>query len=230
MKWKIISIVFTSILSIEILIHNVKVEDNNTNTVFNNINRAEEKITTKDNKSEINITYPVTKYTFLNKEIASIINSYQKKFQEELKYITTNNYYTLNISYQKYKYKNYISVILFTEFYTGGAHPNHLIKTINYDTKINKIITIDDLIAKDKNIIDKLSILSREYLSKNKIFNDEIVKEMMLEGTKKKKENFSNFAFTDNGLMILFERYQIAPYYFGDYHIIVPYSKLNLNI
>lgn len=229
MKWKIISIIFASILTIEILIHNIKVDYNNTKTVFNSGSITEEKINNKDSKKEVNITYPVTKYTVLNEEITSIISDYQKEFQEELKYIIPNSYYTLNISYQKYKYKNYISIILFTEFYTGGAHPNHLIKTINYDTKNNKIITIDDLITKDKDIINKLSILSREYLSKNKIFNDEIVKEMMLEGTKKKKENFSNFAFTDNGLMILFERYQIAPYYFGDYHIIIPYSKLNLN-
>ena len=56
------------------------------------------------------------------------------------------------------------------------------------------------------------------------------VKEMLMDGTSPKTDNFKKIALTDEGIIIFFERYQIAPYYFGDYNILISYSKLNLNI
>ena len=51
---------------------------------------------------------------------------------------------------------------------------------------------------------------------------------MILDGTLPKKENFSNFAFTDKGLLVFFNRYQIAPYSFGSFNITIPYSDLDI--
>ena len=51
---------------------------------------------------------------------------------------------------------------------------------------------------------------------------------MILDGTLPKKENFSNFAFTDNGLLVFFNRYQIAPYSYGSFNIIIPYSDFDI--
>ena len=51
---------------------------------------------------------------------------------------------------------------------------------------------------------------------------------MLKEGTLPTTDNFKNILFTDKGLIIYFERYQIAPYYYGDYNIIAPYEDLNI--
>ena len=127
-------------------------------------------------------------------------------------------------------YKDYISLVFYSELFLGGAHPNHYIDTVIYNTKNNSFININDLINIDKNILIKLSNISREELLRNKVLSNSDVKEMLMDGTSPKTDNFKRLALTDEGIIIFFERYQIAPYYFGDYNILIPYSKLNLNI
>ena len=46
---------------------------------------------------------------------------------------------------------------------------------------------------------------------------------MMYEGTKPIKDNFKNFVFTKDGILLLFNYYQVAPYSQGEFQIIVPY-------
>ena len=112
--------------------------------------------------------------------------------------------------------------------FTGGAHPNHFITTINYDTLNNKFINIDSLINLNKNILNDLSKESRNILSSDKKFQINYNKDMMYEGTLPNKENFKNFVLTENGLKILFNYYQIAPYYYGETIINIEYEKLNI--
>ena len=133
-------------------------------------------------------------------------------------------------AYLASKYKDYISLVFYSELFLGGAHPNHYIDTIIYNTKNNSFTNINDLIKIDKNILNKLSDISRGELAKNKVLSSSDVKDMLMDGTSPKTDNFKRFALTDEGIIIFFERYQIAPYYFGDYNILIPYSKLNLNI
>ena len=45
----------------------------------------------------------------------------------------------------------------------------------------------------------------------------------------RKNDNFKNFAFTPNGFTVYFNRYQVAPYSYGSFYIIIPYSELNIN-
>lgn len=203
--------------------------------VFNeNNNITVKEYKDKNENWKINIKYPTTKYDTLNKKIDSVINNYLKDFNSDVKnaleYISQGHTFTLNIDYKIYEYSKYISIVFFTSFYTGGAHPNYLIKTLIFDTKSNQFITINNLIEKNNKIIDKLSNYSRNKLLANPLFKDEIVKKMMLEGTTPSIENFSNLVFTSDGIMIFFERYQIAPYYYGDYHIVIPYQDIDLNI
>ena len=122
--------------------------------------------------------------------------------------------------------KNYIykalKCLLFSFFYSSLYDLYYVL--------YNSFININDLINIDKNILIKLSNISREELLRNKVLSNSDVKEMLMDGTNPKTDNFKRLALTDEGIIIFFERYQIAPYYFGDYNILIPYSKLNLNI
>ena len=80
---------------------------------------------------------PIYEYYKLNKVITENINYYLKD--------NTDNYYFLYIDYKDYEYKEYISIVLYISYFTGGAHPNYEIKTINYNKNTNKFIDIDDL-------------------------------------------------------------------------------------
>ena len=53
---------------------------------------------------------------------------------------------------------------------------------------------------------------------------------MLKDGLKPNDENFDKFVFSNDGLIIFFERYSIAPYFAGEFSILVPYDSINLNI
>ncbi len=220
-------ILLVSIILLSLYIFNYKNYENNKNIYY-----SVSKINTIDDehKNKINIYFPITNYDLLDKEINNIIDTYIKEFKDAINEykIQENLYYTLYINYDEYTYKNYISFVFNIEMFTGGAHPNHFITTINYDTLNNEFINIDSLIDLNKNILNSLSKESRNILSSDKKFQINYNKDMMYEGTLPNKENFKNFVLTENGLKILFNYYQIAPYYYGETIINIKYEKLNI--
>ncbi len=215
-----IKTIFTLLLIINIIFftHIININADKSKT-----NNNEYKISEIRKNYKIQIYYPITEYKKLNNTITKQITSYLKEFKNNIKLsnIPINQYYHLIILYEKYEYKNYISFVFRIEDFTGGAHPNHRIYTIVYDTKENKIINIDDLINKNKNTLEILSEFSRNELKGNKKITDF---SMLYEGTKKEKENFTNFVFSKEGLIIFFPQYQVAPYSQGEFNVIIPYK------
>ncbi len=233
MKTKILYIILTItvLLNIYFTYNHFK----RTPLLATNIDNNTKKVIAIDNEhsNKIKIYYPITNYKNLNQEIEKQINYYIEEFESSLssKDIQPNQYYTLNIDYEQYNYQKYISYVFYIETSTGGAHPNHDIWSITYDTKNQKIITIETLQNNNKNIINELSTYTRENLNKNKkLSENEYISDMLLTGTSPNKNNFENFAFSKNGLIIFFKRYQIAPYSFGNFTVTIPYNKLDLNI
>lgn len=181
----------------------------------------------EEHKSEISVQIPVTPYQKLNSSIYSYLEATILNFKKSIKdYSVQPDFnYTLFIDYEEYFYEDIISIVFFIETYLGGAHPNHEIMTFSYDTVKREFIDIETLEKKDPMILTKLSSFSRKALHQN----PKIVSySMMMEGTKPLKENFSKFAFTNEGLLLYFERYQVAPYSSGDISIIVPYDSISL--
>ncbi len=186
----------------------------------------EKKLDVQDeHQYKMRVYYPTTDYDILNKEIANKMSSYVSNFKKDIEGIEVqpNQYYTLIILYDQYQYQDYISYVFYIEIYNGGAHPNHEIWTITYDTKNGKIVTIDDLITTNSDILNIFSDVSRKQL----ITNPDIVDmAMMMEGTKPIKENFSNFAFSKRGILLFFPQYQVAPYSSGSFVVTVPYQQV----
>lgn len=172
----------------------------------------------------IQIIYPRSCYKDLNNEVLSFIQRVILEFMESAKIpIQENIIYTLDISHDEYTYHDYLTYIFYVSSYTGGAHPNHFIYSIVYDTAANKIIKMDDLVNKEKKLLSILSKESRLILENNpKIVN----KEMLLAGTSPDISNFKTFAFGPTGIMIYFPEYQVAPYSSGQFKIVIPYSVI----
>ena len=179
----------------------------------------------KTDNYEIKINYPLTGYKKLNEEITKIVNKYMKDFKNNLpnKDVTVNMKYTLIIDFKDFYYNDYVSFVFYIEYFTGGAHPNHEIVTINYNKRTNSFIKIENLLEKNKDILDIFSKISRINLINNPGIT---VTSMMYEGTKPIKDNFKNFVFTKDGILLLFNYYQVAPYSQGEFQIIVPYSYI----
>lgn len=212
-KYLIVLIIIINII-FSIYILNVKAISNN-----------EYKIEEKTNNYKIIVYYPKTDYSKLNNVINDKIHGYIKEFKENVNNsdYPVNQYYSLIILYDTYEYENYISYIFRIEDYIGGAHPNHRIYTVVYDIKNNKIITINDLINYNQNILSIFSKTSREKLKNN---NKITSSTMLYEGTKPKIENFTNFVFSKNGIILFFPQYQVAPYSQGEFNVIIDYKKI----
>ena len=195
------------------------------NNTYSKINSIDE-----NNKYKIQIYFPITKYNLLNIAIKKEIDKNLKEFKKySLEFpVKEDFYYTFYVLYDEYYYQNYISIVLYFEEFTGGAHPIHFIKTFVYDKETNKLLTIDDLLTQNKNLLNELSTIVRKELLKIPKYQDPIVKSMLLDGTKPTKENFSKFALTKDGLKVYFDYYQIAPYYYGNSELTIPYKDLNL--
>lgn len=172
----------------------------------------------------IRISYPRTEYLKLNLAFADIIKKSVDEFINYAKEAVQEKFtYTLDISHDEYAYKDYLSFVFYISMYTGGAHPNNKIVTVSYDKKEDRIITLDDLMKENSQLLFLLSEESRRILVTNPNIVDQA---MLLEGTKPVKENFELFAFTPTGLMIFFPQYQIAPYSSGSFKVVISYPTL----
>ena len=229
MKKTYLLIIILLIIIIYLIIKNNKTTYivNNTNSHLTKINNIDE-----SHKTKIQIYFPITKYPKLNRNIKSFIDTSLNTFKSNIKDAPKLEvtYYTFYILYDEYYYKDYISISFYQEEFTGGAHPNHTIKTINYNTLTNKIITIDDLIKINPSLLNSLSSISRNKLKNSEKFKSHLDLYLLNEGTLPNKENFKNFTLTKEGLKIYFDYYQIAPYYYGTTEIIIPYNEINLSL
>lgn len=134
----------------------------------------------------------------------------------------------------------YISVLTRFGGYTGGAHPYEEVVVYNYDVKNKKEMVLADLFPNDPNYLTKISEISRnilinrftesfggdfDTLTEKEVYIKENLEPMLFDGTNPTKpENFSNFTFNKNKLIIHFGQYQVAPYVAGlqDVEIALP--------
>lgn len=180
-------------------------------------------------ENEIKIIYPRTIYDVINNYLEVKIKDIINEFMEYGKVILEQDFkYNLDITYDLYTYKNYISYIFYVSIFLGGAHPDNRIFTVNFDKESNKTITIDDILIKKDNL-NILSTESRRLLKENKgIGKDKDSLEMLEVGTSTNKTNFRNFVFTNDGILIIFEQYQVAPYSSGVFRVVIPYELLDI--
>lgn len=186
-----------------------------------------QRVNEKYKNSNIEVYYPVTKYEILDKEVKNIIDVKIAKFKENVK---DDIEYSLLINFDMNKYSNYISFVFHVLEDYAGAHPNLYIFTVNYDIKNNCIINIDTLSSKNNDILNLMSKYTYTNLSNNVKIKEINMPYMLKNGTKPIKTNFEDFIFTKDGLIVLFEKYKVAPYAYGEFEVTIPYAELNLKI
>ena len=191
------------------------------------------KVSEKNEEEEkyiINSYIPSTGINELDKKIEEIYNQITEEFKKEaisLDLLEDGKKFYLNINFNNYEYDNYISFLISYSCDFGGAHPDTDIFTINYNKQNNSFINIDTLISKNKNILDIFSKYSYESL-KNK---NAILKEKMIikEGISANKENFENFVFSKDGIILFFSNYNVASYYLGNFEVVIGYDIVKVN-
>lgn len=189
-------------------------------------NNNEKKLEIRDlHNHKILVYYPETEYDILNKNIMEKINNYINEFKDSITDadVQPNQYYTLTITYESYITDDFVSYVFNIEYYTGGAHSNHEIWTVNYDIVNSRLIGIDDLIRINPDTLHLFSSISRDELIKNPNITS---MSMLMDGTSPKKENFSNFIIYKDKIILFFPQYQVAPYSSGQFVVEVPGDKI----
>lgn len=127
---------------------------------------------------------------------------------------------------------NYISVLLFFFSYTGGAHGIHDYICKTYDRENGAIVKLSDIIS--MNQLKKIASHCRNAVGEQKksMYEDYEGIKMDIElknGTKPDWDNFENFIVYEDSLIVIFNEYEIAPYYMGAFRVNVPDSIYTLH-
>ncbi|TYA60208.1 DUF3298 and DUF4163 domain-containing protein [Formosa maritima] len=115
-----------------------------------------------------------------------------------------------------YQSDEIVSIAITTYLNTGGAHGNLIIEFLNFDVYTGKQLKNEDLFQDYINFTE----IAKDY------FNEEIAykKELYFE-----PDNFKlpeNIGFNDEGAILLYNTYEIAPYSSGVTEINIPWEDL----
>jgi hypothetical protein len=116
--------------------------------------------------------------------------------------------------------KNFISVLFSFYEYLGGAHPNTITESFNYDLNRNAPVSLADLFTPNSNYLKVISDYAIKELKKLDTVSG------VENGAGPKIENFHSWNITPAGLKITFDPYQVGPYAAGPHEVVVPYSVL----
>jgi hypothetical protein len=125
-----------------------------------------------------------------------------------------------------YNDNGYLSVMQTNHFYTGGAHPNYFVESQTFDLKTGKMISLTDVLGlEEQSTLDKVYefVLAegRKRQEEGGYFYDEF------ESYAKEYYSINDFALKEDGLLLYYQIYAIAPYAAGLQEFIMPYSEVN---
>jgi hypothetical protein len=106
-------------------------------------------------------------------------------------------------------------------YYDGAAHPGDYSVPVNYDLEHGRDLTLDELFLPGSHYLEAISQYCKSELSKRDIAFD-----MFSQGADPTSENYRSWNISDDGLMITFDEYQVAPYAAGPQVVVIPFSEL----
>ncbi|MDD2627303.1 MAG: hypothetical protein PHR25_02860 [Clostridia bacterium] len=187
-------------------------------------------ITEKNEIYEINVFYPESKSQVLNSYIKNKIDLYIK----DIKYQANSHEndarkgkYKLDINFYVTEGENgYVSFIFVVRVDTKWFHINEYFFVVNYDYKSDKLITQEMIEKQYKNLYVNLSNHTYNHLSQNEAIKKMGAIDMLKDGTKASRYNFLDIAFDGKDMLVLFEKYQVAPYVLGSFEVKVSLEDL----
>ncbi len=114
-----------------------------------------------------------------------------------------------------------VSILYYVMSYTGGAHPNHYIASLNYDLNQGHSLRLDQLFLPGSNYLEVISQYCRKELTAQGYLGAGFDK-----GADPTWGNYRVWAITSEGLMIQFNTYQVGPYVSGAPSVTIPYAEL----
>ena len=134
-----------------------------------------------------------------------------------------SNYRT---TYTIYFYHDLVSIHFVLYTYQGGAHDIRYDKVVYYGLDDHKKKTLDDIILDKHEFLEKISILAKEELLKEKkelIYEDNY---LFQDGISPTEQNYQYLVFDEEALKIIFPPYQVGPWSSGEIYATIPYLDI----
>jgi hypothetical protein len=109
-------------------------------------------------------------------------------------------------------------------YYAGAAHPGHYAITVVWDEETGRALTHEDLFRRGSGWEEVLSRASIAALEAD--LGEMADPDWIAEGAGPLAENFSRWALTEEGLVLFFDPYQVAPYAAGPQAVTIPRAAL----
>jgi hypothetical protein len=129
--------------------------------------------------------------------------------------------------------KKYLSFVINIYYFSGGAHGLNEVYAFNYDIVQKKELTINDFLGNSPQALQELSQIAAQQvtsqLQSSGVQIDDVLTQIVQQGTKPTLDNYHNFNFNYNSLTIYFQQYQVAPGYVGPVTITIFKNTLDEN-
>lgn len=156
-------------------------------------------------------------YTSTYQELIDKIDTTFSSFERE------TMRFELEMTWYGYENKKILSILSTTFIFSGGAHPNTFLGAHNFCQTTGKIINVIDMIedkeAFRKTLIDKFisvrDLPTNPTMEQTGLFME--IGDMPIAQT---------ILFTDRGLEVIYNQYEIAPYVMGQIILEIPYEQV----
>ena len=102
----------------------------------------------------------------------------------------------------------------------GAAHPGSFSNTFNYDLSAGRLLVLDDLFQPDSQYLTVLAQFCQAEISRRD-------SAFWPDGAGPDPANYRSWNLSEDGLLVTFDEYQVAPYAAGPQSVLVPYSTLS---
>lgn len=154
----------------------------------------------------------------INKDFRSYI---EKAAEARKENIEAGNKYDYDPDFQtdlevKYNSDHLLSILMSSYIFTGGAHGSTAVESFNYDLQAKKRIFLTDILQTPNQLKKVQHYVFTYAKARPEIFYPDLKAEDVQLNEK------TAFFFTDDGIALVFQQYDIAPYVSGNQVIKIP--------
>lgn len=118
-----------------------------------------------------------------------------------------------------------VSVVLdVSVFYAGAAHPGHYAVTLVWDAERGRALSLAGLFRRGSDWLEALAAQTEPALERE--LGEMADRGWIAEGAGPTAENYARWALVEEGLLVLFDPYQVAPYAAGPQAVTIPRGAL----
>ncbi len=181
-----------------------------------------------DNKSyyTISAVYPVTRDAVITGYFKTFVEQAIAQFKDDTSWAATDAStapaeaaaLTLNITYTEQKGTYADNYIFSTTTYTGGAHGLASTKTFSFSST-GQLVSLSSLFTNGLNGLKTVAPYVKSQLASTLPAGDQ---SFIDSGTEATQDNYQSFVVSDDGVLFMFDPYQVAPYSDGQQSVKVP--------